>query len=75
MKYSIRFDQYDLIVLPTSVGDDPYENLSLYALAGLPSVSFSYKGQGVQLVADVKNENALLTAWEVAQENRIVDNR
>jgi len=73
IRQSLRFDQYDLIALPTSVGDDPYENLSLYALAtltGLPSVSFSYNGQGVQLVADVKNENALLTAWEVSQEKR-----
>ncbi|MCL2305986.1 MAG: amidase family protein [Planctomycetaceae bacterium] len=78
IRQSLRFDQYDLIALPTSVGDDPYENLSLYVLAtlaGLPSVSFAYNGQGVQLIADVKNENALLTAWEMLQESNFVQNR
>ncbi|MCL2294305.1 MAG: amidase family protein [Spirochaetes bacterium] len=67
IKESLRFGEYDIIVLPTKISDDSYENLSLFALAplaGLPSLSFSFKGCGIQLVADAKNENALLTAWE-----------
>jgi len=67
IKESLQFDEYDIIVLPTKISDDPYENLSLFALAslaGLPSLSFSFEGKGIQLVADAKNENALLTAWE-----------
>ena len=70
IKQSLCFDKYDLIVLPTAMGDDSYENLSLYALAtlaGLPSVAFSYNGGGIQLIANVRNENALFTAWEVSQ--------
>jgi len=65
IKESLRFDEYDVVILPATLGGDPYKNLSLYALAplaGLPSVSFSFEGQGMQLIADVKNENALLTA-------------
>jgi len=67
IKESLRFDNYDVIALPLTTGGN-YDSLSLYALsalAGLPSVSFSYKGAGVQLIANVKNENALLKAWEV----------
>jgi len=70
IKESLRFDEYDVIVLPTSISENPYENLSLFSLAplaGLPSVSFSYNGGGIQLIANVKNENALITAWEAAQ--------
>ena len=33
-------------------------------LAGLPSLSFSFNGNPVQLVADVKSEACLQTAWE-----------
>lgn len=68
IKEELAFDEYDIIVLPCEISKDPYENLSLYSLAnlaGLPSVSFSYKGQGIQLIANVRNENSLLTAWEV----------
>jgi len=66
IKESLRFCEYDLIILPIKIRGEPYENLSLFALAplaGLPSISFSFEGHGVQLIADVKNENALLTAW------------
>jgi aspartyl-tRNA(Asn)/glutamyl-tRNA(Gln) amidotransferase subunit A len=69
IKESINFDTYDVIVLPCKISDDPYENLALYSLAplaGLPSVSFSYKGYGIQLVAGVKKENLLLSTWEVS---------
>ena len=55
IKQSLRFDEYDVIELPTG-----YEMLA--QLTGLPSISFN----GIQLIADVRNENALLTAWEVA---------
>ncbi len=68
IKESIAFDKYDIIALPCKISEEPYQNLSLYSianLAGLPSVSFSYKGQGIQLIANVRNENILLTAWEV----------
>ena len=67
IKESLRFDTYDVLALPASIGDDPCKDLSLYALAplaGLPSVTFSYQGQGIQLIAGVKKENTLLTAWE-----------
>lgn len=67
----LAFEQYDVMILPASISEDPYENLSLYALAplaGLPCVSFSYKGCGMQLIARAKNESALLTAWEVAKQ-------
>ena len=67
---SLRFDEYDVIILPTAISENPYNNLSLFSLAplaGLPSISFSHNGIGVQLIADVKNENALITAWEAAQ--------
>lgn len=70
IKESLRFDRCDLIALPASFGGRHYDNLSLYAaatLAGLPSVSFSYQGCGIQLIANVKNEAALLTAWEVTR--------
>ena len=66
IKESLRFVEYDIIVLPTRISHDPYENLSLFALAplaGLPSLSYAFEGCGVQLVADSKNENTLLTAW------------
>ena len=70
IKESLRFDEYDVIVLPTAISENPYDNLSLFALAplaGLPSISFSYNGGGIQLVAGAKNESALITAWEAAQ--------
>ena len=70
IKESLRFDKYDVIVLPVSISGNPYENLSLFSLAplaGLPSISFSYNGGGMQLIANVKDENALITAWEAAQ--------
>ncbi|MDR1688356.1 MAG: hypothetical protein LBS21_07070 [Clostridiales bacterium] len=86
IKESLRFDEYDIIILPTELNEktesaengensyvNSYENLSLYALAnlaGLACVSFSYGGQGIMLVSQAKNENALLTAWEV-QKNEI----
>ncbi|MBP7176133.1 MAG: hypothetical protein KBA53_07965 [Thermoclostridium sp.] len=67
---SLRFDAYDIIVLPCKISEDPYENLSLYALptlAGLPSVSFTVNGHGIQLIANVKREDLLLSAWEVCK--------
>ena len=67
IKQSLRFDEYDVIALPTQIDGSRYDNLALYSLAplaGLPCVSFSYNGRGVQLIANVKNENALLTALE-----------
>ena len=70
IKESLPFDVCDIIVLPCQISNNPYENLTLYALpalAGLPSVSFMYKGQGIQLIANAKNENALLSAWEVCK--------
>ena len=65
IKEAVNFCEYDIIVLPLSVGGGEYGDLSLYALsplAGLPSVSFSYNGCGIQLVANAMDENALLTA-------------
>ena len=68
IKQSLRFDKYDVIALPIGghgVTALPVTTLPL--LAGLPSVSFSYQGCGIQLTANVKNENALLTVYEVSQ--------
>lgn len=70
IKEALNFKGYDVIALPTKISEDPYENLSLFALcqiAGLPGVSFSFDGCGVLLVANVKDESALLNAWEVVQ--------
>jgi aspartyl-tRNA(Asn)/glutamyl-tRNA(Gln) amidotransferase subunit A len=67
LKMSLNFEDYDVMVLPAAINGGAYENLGLYALAnlcGLPSVSFSYKGCGLQLVAGVKDESALLTALD-----------
>ena len=59
IKESLRFDKYDVITLPA---DSP-----LAVLAGLPSLTFSHNGTGVQLAADVKKENLLYAAWEAMQ--------
>ena len=67
---SLQFDQYDLIVLPLWISENLYENSSLFALSplvGLPSISFAHQGHGIQLIANARFENALLTAWEVAR--------
>ena len=56
IKESLRFDTYDVIALPV--------DNHLAVLAGLPSLTFNCDGNGVQLVADVKKENVLLSAWE-----------
>jgi len=68
IKESLNFDGYDVLALPVTFGGSAYDDLSLYAaapLAGLPTVSFSFDGGGVQLIAAVKNEGALLSAREV----------
>ena len=68
IRSSLQFDKYDVIALPVSISGGAYDNLSLYALsalAGLPCLSFSYKGRGIQLIGGVKGEGALLKAWEV----------
>ena len=70
IKDATRFDGYDLILLPTEINGDIYENSALYALAplvGLPSVSFSYKGRGLQLIANVDDEGALLSAYKAVR--------
>ena len=68
IKESLPFDKCDVIALPCRYGGTHYQDMALYALAnlaGLPSISFKYKDQHIQLIADAKNENALLSAWEV----------
>ena len=62
---SVRFDDYDAILLPCAIDGGPYGNLPVHALAdlaGLPSVSFSHGGAALQLVAGVKRENILYAA-------------
>ncbi|MCL2833400.1 MAG: amidase family protein [Treponema sp.] len=56
IKESLRFDKYDIIAMPV--------NCPLAELAGLPSLTFSHNGKSIQLAAEVKNENALFSAWE-----------
>jgi aspartyl-tRNA(Asn)/glutamyl-tRNA(Gln) amidotransferase subunit A len=53
IKESIRFDEYDVLVLPAGS--------PVAVLAGLPSVTFG----GVELVANVCCEGTLCAAWEV----------
>jgi len=57
IKESLLFDTYDIILLHP--GMEP-----IAPLAGLPSVSFSSGGQGIQLIANVGQENLLLSAWK-----------
>lgn len=71
MKESLPFDKYDVLILPTSIKGSTYYNLSLSAIStllGLPCISFTYLGCGLQLIAAPKQENKLLTAWEVAKQ-------
>ena len=64
IKQSLHFDKYDVIALPMTNGNTV---TALPSLTGLPSIAFSHHGCGIQLVANVKNENALFTAWEVSR--------
>jgi len=59
IKESLPFTQYDVIIIPV---DCP-----LAVLAGLPSLTFSHDGKGIQLVANIKKESYLLAAWEALQ--------
>ena len=59
IKESLPFTQYDVITIP--------DDCPLAELAGLPSLTFSHNGKGIQLVADVKKESYLLAAWESFQ--------
>jgi len=71
VKKALNFDDYDVIALPTSIADAQYDNLGQYAiaqLAGLPSISFSHNGYGIQLIANIKCEGDLLTAWEALRQ-------
>ncbi|MCL2033768.1 MAG: amidase family protein [Oscillospiraceae bacterium] len=64
IKDSLDFKSYDVILLPLRITGGAYESSAVHALAalaGLPCVSFSYNGGGVQILAAPKNENALLT--------------
>ena len=56
IKESLDFKQYSVIALPV---ESP-----LAVLAGLPSLTFSHNGGGIQLAANVKMENVLIKAWE-----------
>jgi len=56
IKESLRFDTYDVIAAQA--------DSHLAVLAGLPSLTFNCEGSGVQLIADVKKENVLFSAWE-----------
>ena len=71
IKESTAFDRYDAVVIPSLQEADPYVQNAVYALAtlaGLPAVSFPWRGSSIHLVANVKDENTLLTAWEAANE-------
>ncbi|MCL1806685.1 MAG: amidase family protein [Oscillospiraceae bacterium] len=59
IKESVRFDKAEIVkVTPGS---------PLAVLCGLPSLTFSHKGEGIQLIANVSNEKALLSEWEAMQ--------
>ena len=57
IKESFDFKNYDVISAPA---ESP-----LAVLAGLPSLTLPHGGKGIQLIAGVKKESALLRAWEV----------
>ena len=69
IKESLDFSKYDVIAFPSWKDADPCKQNALYALAalaGLPAISFPYQEGSIQLLANVKKENDLFTAWEVA---------
>jgi len=57
IKESLDFSQYDVLVFKSHF----VPGSALAPLAGLPSLSTP---NGLRLIADVKNENKLLAAWE-----------
>ena len=59
IKESLLFETYNVLIIPP---DSP-----LAVLTGLPSLTFQHKGSGIQLMADVKKESMLLSAWEAMQ--------
>jgi len=64
IKESSRFDDYDIIALPCNINGDNNALFALAALAGLPACSFSYNGQGVQLIANARHEHLFKAVWE-----------
>jgi len=60
IKESLDFNNYDIIILPA----DDLSGYAISALAGLPSAAFNYNGYGIQLIANIKSESDLLSAWE-----------
>ena len=67
IKESLDFNKYDAIIMPVFDGD-PHRQFTLGTLpqlAGLPSVTAPANG-GISLIADVKCENILFSALEVA---------
>ena len=70
---SVKLGNDEVIALPTRIKGGKYENLALFSLAclaGLPSVSFSYRGCGMQLIAGERNENALFSACKAVESLR-----
>jgi Asp-tRNA(Asn)/Glu-tRNA(Gln) amidotransferase A subunit family amidase len=59
IKESLKFDTYDVILLPNDK-----ETLYLAGLAGLPACSFPVNGKAVQFVAAPMNEQIFKTIWE-----------
>jgi len=66
IKESLEFDKYDAIILPATDETSGLALTALPQLAGLPSVTVPFADGGVSLVADVKCENVLFSALEVA---------
>ena len=66
IKESLRFDKYDVIILPVCV-EPGIRNpeIALHALpmlCGLPAVSVPFQGGGITLIADANCENVLFSA-------------
>jgi len=64
IKESLDFCRYDAIVLPAPGDTSRLALTALPQLAGLPSVTVPFGGDGITLVADVKCENILFSAME-----------
>lgn len=67
IKESLRFDEYDLIMMPVPHGvpiSRILEVTALPRLCGLPAVTIPYKGCEVTLVADAGREDVLFSALE-----------
>ena len=59
---SLRYDNYDAIVMPAPTTDSGIAYHALPQLCGLPAVTFPFNGGGVTLIAGARREKMLIKA-------------